>query len=227
MTHTLHRQGSRESLEKDYCILAMVARQFDLATEERKASAIVRMQGICETMARHSPANLGSLYVTDGTYAHGMGAEEIRDGLKSNGFVLCAYGDKENLKGALAELKDKDYGLSVTVSGLIDEVFDTCEDVGLQPHTISYSMGYWGKKELLPRAELLEITSMCGHAMTSANLVNRAIEDIKAGRKSPEQAAVEIARPCACGCFNTARAAELLKQAAGIDHALPVHREGV
>jgi hypothetical protein len=214
MTHTLHRQGSRASLEQDYCVLAMVARQFDLATEERKASAIERMQGICDTMARHSPANLGSLYVNDGTYAHGMGAEEIRAGLKSNGFILCAFDDKENLKGTLAELKEKDYGLSVTVSGLIDQVFGVCEEVGIAPHTISYSMGYWGKKNLLPKAELLEITSMCGHAMTSANLVNQAIEDIKAGRTTAQEAAVKLARPCACGCFNTARAAELLSQAA-------------
>lgn len=50
--------------------------------------------------------------------------------------------------------------------------------------------------------------------MTSAYLVNRAIEEVKAGRKSAEATAVEIARPCACGCFNTARAAELLQQAA-------------
>ncbi len=214
MTHTLHRQGSRESLEKDYSVLALVARQFDLATEERKASAVQRLQGICDTMANHNPANLGSLYVKDGTYAHGMGAEEIRAGLKPNGFVLSVYDDREKLKGVLSELKEKDYGISITVSGLIDEVFDTCEDVGLQPHTISYSMGVWGKKNLLPRMELLEITSMCGHAMTSANLVNMAIEDIKAGRKTAEEASVEIARPCACGCFNTARAAELLKQAA-------------
>lgn len=216
MTHTLHRQGSRQSLEKDYCVLSMVARQFDLATEERKASAIVRMQGICETMANHDPANLGSLYVEGGTYAHGMGAEQIRDGLKSNGFVLCAYDDREKLKGALAELKEKDYGLSVTVSGLIEEVFHTCEEVGLAPHTISYSLGVWGKKELLPKMEFLEITSMCGHAMTSANLVNRAIQEIKAGKKTAEEAAIEIARPCSCGCFNTSRAAELLQQAAGV-----------
>ena len=217
MTHTLHRQGSRESLEKDYCVLAMVARQFDLATEERKAAAVKRLQGICEIMARHNPANLGSLYVPDGTYAHGMGWEEIRDGLKPNGFILCAFDDKENLKATLADLKDKDYGLSVTVSGLIDEVFDACEDVGLAPHTISYSMGYWGKKELLPKMELLEITSMCGHAMTSPNLVNRAIGEIKAGWKTAEEAAVDLARPCGCGCFNTTRTAELLKQAATSD----------
>ena len=71
------------------------------------------------------------------------------------------------------------------MSGLIDEVFETCEEVGLAPHTISYCLGVWGKQELLPKMELLEITSMCGHAMTSANLVNRAIEEIRAGRKTP------------------------------------------
>ncbi len=49
---------------------------------------------------------------------------------------------------------------------------------------------------------------------TDANLVNRAIEDIKAGRTTAAAAAKEIARPCACGCFNTTRAAELLQKAA-------------
>lgn len=214
MTHTLHRQGSVESLERDYCVLALVARQFDLATEERKASAVQRLQGICDTMAKHGPANLGSLYVADGTYAHDKTAEEIRAGLKPNGFVLCVYEDRTKLRDVLAELKEKDFGISITVSGLIDRVFDTCEEVGLAPHTISYSLGVWGKRNLLPKAELLEITSMCGHAMTSANLVNRAIEDIRAGRKTAEAAAKEIAKPCACGCFNTSRAAELLRQAA-------------
>jgi hypothetical protein len=214
MTHTLHRQGSVESLEQDYCVLALVARQFDLATEERKTSAVQRLQGICETMAAHDPANLGSLYVKDGTYAHGRTMDEIRAGLKPNGFVLCSYDDREKLKGVLAELKERDFGISITVSGLIDRVFDTCQEVGLRPHTISYSLGVWGKKKLLPKMELLEITSMCGHAMLSANLVNKAIKDIEAGRTTPEKAALEIAKPCACGCFNTARAAELLRQAA-------------
>ncbi len=215
MTHTLHRQGSAESLEKDYCVLALVARQFDLKTDESKASAVRRLQGICDTMAGHDPVNLGSLYVPGGTYAHDMSAEEIRAGLKPNGFVLCVYSDQEKLRDVLAELKEKDYGISITVSGLIDRVFESCDEVGLQPHTISYSLGVWGKKNLLPKAEILEITSMCGHAMTAAHLVNQAIEEIKAGRTTAEAAAKAIARPCACGCFNTARAAQLLQQAAG------------
>ena len=213
MTHTLHRHGSVESLQKDYCVLALVARQFDLQTEESKASAVERLRKISDILARHDPDNLGSVYVP-GTYAHDLTADQIRDGLKPNGFVLCVYDDRRKLRDALAELKEKDFGISITVSGLIDQVFETCEEVGLQPHTISYSMGVWGKRQLLPMAEILEITTMCGHAMTSANLVNRAVEDIKAGRTTPEAAAREIARPCACGCFNMGRAAELLRRAA-------------
>ncbi|HEX2987427.1 MAG TPA: hypothetical protein VHS06_04570 [Chloroflexota bacterium] len=214
MTHTLHRQGPVETLEKDYCVLALVARQFDLANDERKASAVKRLQGICETMAKYGPANLGSLYVKNGTYSHDMSAEEIRAGLKPNGFVLCVYSDQNKFRDCLAELKEKDYGISITVSGLIGRVFGTCEEVGLMPHTISYSLGVWGKKSLLPKMELLEISSMCGHAMTSPNLVNNAIQDIKAGRTTAQAAAKAIARPCACGCFNTDRAADLLQKAA-------------
>ncbi len=213
MTHTLHRQGSVESLEKDYSVLALVARQFDLQTEESKASAVERLRGISDVMAGHDPVNMGSIYIP-GTYAHDLTAEQIKAGLKPNGFVLSVYDSQEKLKEVLSELKEKDFGISITVSGLIDRVFDTCDEIGLDPHTISYSMGVWGKKELLPKMEILEITSMCGHAMTSANLVKKAIADIKAGKTTAQVAAKEIARPCACGCFNTERTAELLQQLA-------------
>ena len=216
MTHTLHRQGSVESLEKDYCVLALVVRQVDLKTEESKASAVERLRGICDVMSENGPVNLGSIYVP-GTYAHDLTAEQIRGGLKPNGFVLSVYNSQEKLKEVLSELKARDFGISITVSGLIDRVFDTCDEIGLDPHTISYSMGVWGKKDLLPKMELLEITSMCGHAMTSANLVKKAITDIKAGRTTAQVAAKDIARPCACGCFNTERAAELLQRSAFSD----------
>lgn len=39
MAHTLHRHGSVESLKKDYAVLALVARQFDLRTCERRTTA--------------------------------------------------------------------------------------------------------------------------------------------------------------------------------------------
>jgi len=51
---------------------------------------------------------------------------------------------------------------------------------------------------------------MCGHGLVSTNLVNSVVEEIKAGTKTPEDAAKELTPQCACGIFNPARAAKLL-----------------
>jgi hypothetical protein len=37
-------------------------------------------------------------------------------------------------------------GLSVTVSGLIEEIFDICKELGIKPHSINLSLGVWGKR---------------------------------------------------------------------------------
>jgi hypothetical protein len=213
MTHMLHRHGSVESLKGDFPVLTMVARQYDLKDDETKARGVAKLRQVADLFESHGPVVIGSPYVP-GTSYHGYSHQEIRERLKPNGVIIATFGSREKLKETLAELKARDIGLSTTVSGLIDDVFEVCEEVGLKPHTISYSLGIWGKKYLLPRAELLEITTMCGHALTSANLVNKAIEDVRSGAKTPEEAAQTLAEPCVCGCFNIARAARLVTAAA-------------
>lgn len=213
MTHSLHRQGSCESLKKDYPVLAMVARQFDIVDEQAKKSTREKLQKIFDVFNGHGPTNLGSLYVP-GTRAHGMADSEMREKLKANGFVGTVFSDKAALRGMLAELKEKDYGISIIVSGLIDEVFGVCDEVGLQPHTIDLACGVWGNKKLLPKAELMEITTMCGHAMSSPALVEDLVGRVRKGTLTAEQAAVELAKPCVCGIFNQKRAAELISELA-------------
>ncbi len=209
MTHTLHRQGSCKSLASDFPVLAMVARQFDIVNDEAKQRTVEKLRNIFDLFWRYDPTNIGSLYVP-GTKEHGMSAAELRAGLRPNGFVGCVFSDRGSLKDALSELKERDFGISIVVSGLTDEVFQICDEVGLQPHTVDLALGVWGKKELLPKAELMEITTMCGHAMTSTNLVNDMIDKVRAGHITAEQAADELAKPCVCGIFNQKRAAELL-----------------
>ena len=51
---------------------------------------------------------------------------------------------------------------------------------------------------------------MCGHGVVSANSVKAAVEDIKKGVKSPEEAAIELTSLCFCGIFNPIRTAKLL-----------------
>jgi len=82
------------------------------------------------------------------------------------------------------------------------------------PHTVEHSLGVWGKRELLPKKEVLEVSTMCGHGMVAFGLIEEAVADVKAGRSSPEKAARRLAEPCVCGIFNPVRAAELLRKMA-------------
>lgn len=213
MTHSLHRDGSRESLQTDFPVLAMVARQFDIVNDEAKKRTLDKLQAIFDVFVRHQPSNYGSLYVP-GTHAHGMTDSELRAGLKANGFVGCVFSERTALKNALQELKARDFGISIIVSGLIDEVFSICDEVGLQPHTIDLSLGVWGNKKLLPKAELMEITTMCGHALVSAALVEDLVDQVRSKSITAQQAAAELAKPCVCGIFNQKRAAELIAKLA-------------
>lgn len=213
MTHTLYRQGSCESLKKDFPVLAMVARQIDNVDDAAKQRTVEKLRAIFDVFWRYEPTNIGSCYVPS-TKAHGTSHAELRAGLKANGFVGCVFSERESLRDALKELKERDFGISIVVSGLKDEVFEVCDEVGLQPHTIDLSLGIWGKQSLLPKVELLEITTMCGHAMTSTGLVLDMVNQVRGGHMTAGQAATELAKPCVCGIFNQRRAAELIEHLA-------------
>ena len=213
MTHTLYRQGSCESLKKDFPVLAMVARQLDNVNDETKQRTVEKLRSIFDLFWRYEPTNVGSCYIPS-TKVHGLSAAELRAGLKANGFVGCVFSERDSLRDALKELKERDFGISIIVSGLIDEVFEVCDEAGLQPHTIDLSLGIWGKTSLLPKVELMEITTMCGHAMTSTGLVLDMVNQVRGGHMSADQAACELGKPCVCGIFNQRRAAELIQQLA-------------
>ena len=52
---------------------------------------------------------------------------------------------------------------------------------------------------------------MCGHGMVSANLARKMLDMVREGRRTPDQAAVTLARFCPCGAFTPARARRLLE----------------
>jgi hypothetical protein len=47
--------------------------------------------------------------------------------------------------------------------------------------------------------------------MVASNLVKSLVDDLKAGQVTADEAGKELAKQCACGIFNPARAAELLQ----------------
>jgi len=206
MTHTLHRQGTPESLSRDYPLVAVMAHGFN---DKGGGPKLGRFLEICW---KHGPVNLGdmkqgSVFTYD--------AADIYKNVSDTTIVECCFDDLNKVEAVLRDLKEEDIGVPVVVSGLIDEVDKCCKKVGLQIHTVAQSLGVWGKTELLPSKEVLEITTMCGHAMVAAHYVEKMIEDIKKGKTTPEKAARKLAKPCECGIFNPNRAAELLAKAAG------------
>jgi hypothetical protein len=48
--------------------------------------------------------------------------------------------------------------------------------------------------------------------MVPANLLKRIIGEIRRGKKTLREAALELTRPCVCGIFNPVRAEYLLKR---------------
>lgn len=74
---------------------------------------------------------------------------------------------------------------------------------------------------MLPDEKILDITTMCGHAMVSSNLLAHLMKRIEAGKMSHAEAALEISRQCECGIFNPVRAERLLRQISD-KNSLPV-----
>jgi len=203
MTHTLHRSGTVESLSIDYPVLLIAAQGInskDSAPKMRKALEIV---------LKHNPVNFGDMRT--GNYFR-KGLKTVLNSTKDNSIVHGVFANRKDLEECLKELQNADLGMSVVVSGLFPEVWDSLKKIGLKPHSLNISMGIFGKKELLPEQGILDITTMCGHHCVSPLLVKKMISNIKRDKTSIEEAARELAKPCVCGVFNTLRAERLLEE---------------
>lgn len=199
MTHSLHRRGTAESLSEDYVLLCLPAIGINDEGHDPKLSEFLR---IC---LRHNPVNIGTIS-TGNMYSHKP--EELVKA--AHGIVHAVYTDPDKVADALKELNEADLGMSVVVSGIYENADKCMERAGLKHHTANFSLGIWGKTEKLPSDDILEVTTMCGHALVSANLVKEMAKEIKAGAKTAQSAAETLAAQCACGIFNPARAAKLL-----------------
>ena len=204
MTHTLHRRGTEENLGNDFVVFAMSAKKIN---DEGSASKMKEFFGV---VRRHNPINMGDMKTGNWSL---FDEEIIEKNIQDTSIIHSVFKNIEDVAAVLKDLQDADIGLSVVVSGLTGPVSNTCRKLGMTPapHTIEYSLGIWGKVDLLPREEILEISTMCGHGQVAFQLIEEMVSDIKRGRSTPEQAAKKLAEPCVCGIFNPVRAAELLR----------------
>lgn len=201
MSHTLHRLGTPENLRQDFVVFAMSAKGIN-----EKGSA-PKLRRFLEMTLAYEPVNYGDMK-TGNKYTHSL--EEILEGIQDVSIVHAVFTDEEPVARLLQDLAREDLGVSVVVSGLFDRVGECTHKAGLRQHTLEYSLGIWGRTDLLPDKDILQVTTMCGHGMVSARLVRRLVSEVQRGRATPEEAAQTLAHQCICGVFNPVRAARLL-----------------
>lgn len=208
MTHTLYREGTVESLKNDFVIVITGAKGYN------KRGCAPRLREMLRYIASFSPINMGSMEV--GNLGRGMPAKEIISNVSDAAIAQAAFDDKEAVVEVLRALKEADLGISVTISGLTEEVKEIMRRAGVgdHPHTSNLALGFMGRRERAASDETRLVTTMCGHHMISGRIVEHMLEMIKSDRITPMGAAIRLSKQCTCGAFNTVRAAQILEHLA-------------
>jgi hypothetical protein len=221
MTNTLHRFGPAESFQDDYIVFAIASKG------KNDEGALSKLRRFLELAVPFKPVNLGDAI-------HGGALRPSRDmnpsshwkrettpdfqavirGLDAPTTVAAVFDNRVAAGNFIAAVKDADLGLSINISTSIDGAEQCCFAAGIPRHSIGYSLGFEGETEKLPDANVMLLSTMCGHGMVSHSLASKMIDWVKEGRRTPEQAAGYLTRFCSCGVFNPARAARVLEQAA-------------
>jgi hypothetical protein len=202
MTHTLHRRTGFNGDSEDFVILCMAAQKYNDKGAGEKLKKIFKM------VSDSNPDNLADDNL-GGRYT-GYTDEEILEHMGDKAYVGAAFSSRSLLKEALKKIKVADLGMSVVVSGNYKLVFDILKEIGLKPHTANMSLGIFGNKDILPKEEVLGISTMCGHGMVSIRRIENVIEMVKTGKLSPEEGGKRLASTCTCGIFNPKLAWKIL-----------------
>lgn len=203
MTHSLHREGTIESLDKDYAVFIYPARGYNYK------GCVPRVQKLVEIVYQVGPANMIATTLRENFYS-GVAPEEVLGSVREGCRVFTVFNAREKLKELLQRFKESDQGISIVVSGLIDRVREIAAEVGLDPHTINLSLGIHGCKDRLPPEDIRQFTTMCGHAMIAPQLVEDTLRQVKTGKLDKWNGSLALAKPCACGIYNPYRSQELL-----------------
>ncbi|TSA45616.1 MAG: hypothetical protein D4R56_05265 [Deltaproteobacteria bacterium] len=205
MTNTLHRQGKAENLKNDYVVFMTTAAGIN---REGSAPEIQEFMRICH---KYHPINMGNVKLGN-IYKDGVDVQEFIANLGEGAGSMAVFTDLDTVQKVVEELIQADLGISINISGLLDEVRECCRKAGITRHSAEHSLGFWGARERLPERETLEINTLCGHGMISFNLIRKMVEYVKLRRLTPKKAARILAKCCECGVFNPERAEKLLEK---------------
>jgi len=229
MTNTLHRYSEHYAfetppnpapVEDDYIVFAMASRGINDDDLVAKYRAFLRLA------LRHDPVNIGD--ATKGGMlrpnrdlnpkAHWKrdqrpDPEEVIAGIDGHTTVAAVFDNYSAMQGFIRDIQNANLGVSVNISAPIEEAYRCCRDTGITRHSVEYSLGFCGRVDKLPDATVLELSTMCGHGMLSAQFVKKMIDWVKENRRTPAEVSRSMARFCSCGVFNTSRAERILDEA--------------
>jgi hypothetical protein len=212
MTHSNHRRGNRESLDHDYVILV---RGDTVKTDVEKARKAVRI------LANHNPVGLvtrrkGVPIRFMRNWDEGLTLQEVADHPDPPRYIHGVYDKTEDVHGLVQDFVDAKLGFSVVVSGVFENTFNICGEVGTGPHTANMSMETLGRTELLPEDRILEVMTMCGHSLVGEPLIRHLIGQVRKGYTTAENAGLELGKQCVCNFFNPVRAAKIIEEYASM-----------
>lgn len=205
MTHSLHRTGSH--LENEIVFILTPSKEINSEGAEEKIKKFL------DIIVSNGPVHYGDDRVGN---QYTAGYHKIVEKIEGITNIHAVFNNLGKAQKALKEIVEADLGLSVVVSGLFDSAKACCEASGIQYHSIEHSLGIWGNKSSLPEEKPLEILTMCGHGLVSANLIQFMADAVRDDEKTAQEAAEEMARLCLCGIFNTESAALILTELAAI-----------
>ena len=203
MTHSLHRSGDIESQKKDYVWFMYQTKGVNDVDIKPKALEFI---AVAEAVGSE---NWGD--VKSGPKLR-FPIEEIKSKLSDKSRLRGIFTKRSQVVEFLKQIKAKDLGMSVVITGVLSEVIRACREAGVTPHSVNYSLGVWGKKDDLPDDTTLSITTMCGHHMIPPKFVNHIMKRVQKGKMTPEEGARELAEFCYCGIFNHIRCANIIEE---------------
>jgi hypothetical protein len=219
VTNTLHRYGKADSFRDDYIIFAMPSKG------KNDEGAIEKIKTFLRICVRHQPANIGAS--GQGGYRPSSDLKPtvhwnrdiqpafdvVIDGVKSAGTASAVFDSRDKAVACLRDVIDADLGLSVNISTSVDGARDVGHACGIPRHSVEYSLGFTDANDHLPRGQILELATMCGHGMVSFQMAQKMVDMVREGRRTPEQAVATLTRFCPCGVYNPCRALRLIEEA--------------
>ncbi|MBN1381842.1 MAG: hypothetical protein JXA41_09225 [Deltaproteobacteria bacterium] len=198
MTHTLNRRGLDNGRPgEEICVLSMIHYQ------DRNEETAEAMRELARTIIAYGPNNIMGSSV-------GATPEQIIESAAASGVITAVFTDKDTVGRLVREIKTKDPGISVVLSGLFSDIHDICEYAGLTEHTSNYAVGISGNAALLPDHITLEIATQCGHGLVSRHYIQHVACRIAEGKMTAREGAELLSKPCVCGIVNKKRTEEIL-----------------